>query len=357
MKYKIPLYKAEIKKNEIKAVKNYLLTEEKNRGKEIKKLENKLAEIHGVKHVLAVSSGTLALFVLFQALEMTEGDQVYLPSYTWPSAANAANLLGAQLHFIDVNPSSFCLESEQLKIKPTSGKNFIISIHQFGNIWKLDELIQIAEENNAILIEDSAWALGLEHGLKGKAGIFSFHPRKLLSAGEGGAIYTDDDSLYQRCKIFRNHGLNKAGKLVVPSLNARMPEIQAVILNKQLQKIDQVLAAKKKTALAYRHNLENNNQIILPEKHNSKLWPTFNIILKQKRINPIIKYMQNKGIEVRPSSVTTHLEPFYRKKFPSLSLPVSEHLAANSLSLPMYKGITREETKLVCTNLQRAILL
>jgi dTDP-4-amino-4,6-dideoxygalactose transaminase len=206
-KIRIPLAKPSFDERELEAVRRVLSSGWVVQGPEVEAFESAIAEMHNARQCIAVSSGTAALHVCYLTLGIGPGDLVFIPSFAWPSAANMAMAVGARPVFVDVLPDTYNIDPADLRKRIQECIEYkwgtpraIVPVHEFGLAADIDAVLQIAEEYGMELIEDAACALGASYkgkpvGTFGKMGIFSFHPRKAITTGEGGAIVTNDDSL------------------------------------------------------------------------------------------------------------------------------------------------------------------
>ncbi|MBN2725452.1 MAG: aminotransferase class I/II-fold pyridoxal phosphate-dependent enzyme [Deltaproteobacteria bacterium] len=317
----------------------------------IKSLEKSLGDFHGVKHVVAVSSGTSALYVLFQALNLSTEDAVIVPSYTWPSAANAAALLGARVIFADVDPDSYLVTPEILdellgKKRSDVRRMYVVQIHQFGLVEHLRPISEICIKHDSILLEDSAWSLGSDQPLSGIAGIWSFHPRKLISGGEGGAVYTDNDELAEKCRIYRNHGYEQHVGFSHKGLNLRLPEVQAVLINNQMERVVTLLQSRLDVAEYYFNALGDIPEIKLPVKSKEHLYQAFTVFLNGINKNDFISKCDDSGVEIKSAGFCTHTHKAWSFEGHEL-LDVSLSLENSLITLPTFEGISETQLKKV----------
>lgn len=325
-------------------------------GPEVEAFEAEIAQRHAASHCVAVSSGTAALHVCYLALGIGPGDAVFIPSFAWPSAANMAKLIGAQPVFIDVLPGTFNLDPQDLgrriedclregKSKPRA----VVPVHEFGLSADMDRVLSVAARFGLEVIEDAACAFGACYngkpvGTFGKLGIFSFHPRKSITTGEGGAIVTNDARLAQLCRQWRNHGQDATGgqrEFVLPGLNYRLTEIQAAIGRVQLEKFPHILQKRRALAQEYGRNLGQIPGLLLPDQDPDHTWQTFMAVLGPGvDRSSIIARLKAQGIEAGPGSVAGHLGRHFQ---PQPALPVSEELHHQGLALPLHAGLSLDE--------------
>ena len=204
----------EIGDEEVQAVSAVLRSGYLVQGKHVEDFEHRVAAFVGVKHAVAVSSGTAALHVALAALDIGPGDDVLVPDFTFPATANVVALLGATPVLVDVDPATFNTTADLLRPAITPRTKAIMPVHLFGQPAEMQPILDLAAEHGLAVVEDAACALGaLYHGRPcgslGQLGCFSFHPRKVITTGEGGMIVTDDDALAERLRLLRNHGMAK----------------------------------------------------------------------------------------------------------------------------------------------------
>jgi len=366
-KIRVPLAKPSFDKREVEAVRRVLASGQVIQGPEVEAFENAIGRMHQARHCVAVSSGTAALHVCYLALGIGPGDAVFVPSFAWPSAANTAMLVGARPVFVDVLPGTYNIDSADLSLRiqqciehKWASPRAVVPVHQFGLAADIDAILKIAKEYKMQVIEDAACALGAAYkgnpvGTFGRMGIFSFHPRKAITTGEGGAIITNDAELAEKCRMWRNHGQvfqNRERDFQVAGLNYRMTEIQAAIGQVQLQKFPEILKKRRAIASQYLKELSGCSGIGLPANQPEHTWQTFMVVLeKGKDRSSIIETLAENGIGAGPGSVAGHCLKVYQEKFgyKGSNLPISNWLNSHGLALPFYAGMTREDVSM-CTN-------
>ena len=249
-------------------------------GKPLGEVEEAFAARHTVKHAIAVTSATTALHLALIALDIKEGDEVIVPAFTWVSTANVVLYQGAKVVFVDIDPTTFNIDPEQLKDKITSKTKAIMVVHLFGLCAPMDEIKSIS--GDIPLIEDGACAAGSAYkgvpaGGLGLMGCFSFHPRKSITTGEGGMITTNDDALAEKLQILRNHGASiseeqrhhGAQPYILPDFNVlgynyRMTDLQGALGCVQLKKLDSFIDERFKWANYYEQQLSSIEWIKTP---------------------------------------------------------------------------------------------
>lgn len=333
---------------------NYIL------GSEVEKFEHNLSTYLGNKYSVGVNSGTDALILSLRALGVKENDEVILPSHTATATASAVVAVGATPVFVDINEVSFTIDPTDLEKKISDRTKAIIMVHLYGNPCDVKKIIEIATRRKIHLIEDCAQSLGARFGSKptGSFGIlscFSFYPTKNLGAiGDAGAISTNNEELFEKIKILRQYGWNEARISIVDSSQSRLDEIQAAILNVKMKYLEKSVLERIKTANIYSKNLGDlnlkNPHISAGNQHSFHLY-----VIRIKNREKIIEKLNKKnifpGIHYK---VPVHLNPAF-VKFSHQKLPVTESIANEILSLPLYPGLKKKEIFKVIKEIKDAI--
>ncbi|MHC4692178.1 MAG: DegT/DnrJ/EryC1/StrS family aminotransferase [Planctomycetota bacterium] len=357
----IQLAKPSFDEREVNAIRRVLDNRWVVQGPEVEAFEKTIAQMHHASHCIAVSSGTAALHICYLVLGIGPGDVVFIPSFAWPSAANMAMMVGARPEFVDVLPGTYNIDPTDLQVRMRKCvennwgiPRVIVPVHQFGLAADMNTILRIAREFEIEIIEDAACALGSTYkgqavGTFGKMGIFSFHPRKAVTTGEGGAIVTNDESLAEKCRMYRNHGqLFRNGRRCFPAagLNYRMTEIQAAIGRVQLNKFPEILKRRREIASHYLNKLGKFLGITLPMDDPEHTWQTFMIELeKDLDRSEIIDRLAQQGIGAGAGSVSAHCLEVYQEKFgyKNSDLPISQRLNFRGLALPLYSDMTHQD--------------
>ncbi|HEX7070389.1 MAG TPA: DegT/DnrJ/EryC1/StrS family aminotransferase, partial [Rhodothermales bacterium] len=227
------------------------------RGPQAADFERRLAEFVGAKHALGVGNGTDALQIAFMVLGMGPGDEVITSAFTFIATAEAAALLGARAVFADIEPGTFNLDPRKIEELITPRTKAIVPVHLFGQAADMDPILEIARRHNIPVIEDNAQAIGADYkgrktGVIGDMGCLSFFPSKNLGAyGDGGAITTQNEELFNKARMISNHGSQKKYYNEVVGVNSRLDTLQAAILGVKLKYMDKYAAARQKAAARY----------------------------------------------------------------------------------------------------------
>jgi len=373
MEIRFPLAKPTFDNREVEAVRRVLASGWVVQGPEVAAFERTIAAMHGAKHCVAVSSGTAALHLCYLALGLGPGDAVFIPSFAWPSAANMAIVVGARPVLVDVSPDTYNVDPADLRrrIQQCLAQNWgkprvVVPVHEFGLAADLNAVLDIAREYHLQVVEDAACALGATYnhgpvGAFGCMGIFSFHPRKAVTTGEGGAIVTNDDVLAEACRMWRNHGQVTRGSrrdFQEAGFNYRLTELQAAVGQVQLEKFPAILARRREIVGQYMAQLKACPGIRLPAASPEHTWQTFMVVLDENvSWQAVVEALAGEGIGAGPGSVAAHSQDVYGRMFEyqPAHLPVSERLASRGLALPLYSDLTDEQVRLCAGTLQGVI--
>ncbi len=351
----IPLIKPVFDYSEFKNLQKCLESCHVTQGIFTTKFENMFARKHNVPYACAVTSCTTALHLALVALEIKPGDEVILPSFTWISTANAIEYIGAKPIFVDIMENTFTIDPKAIYKAITPNTRAIIPVHLFGLCADIEPIISIAQKHNLYIVEDAACAMGSKYkndyaGTFGDIGCFSFHPRKVITTGEGGMLTTNNPTIDKLFRVLRNHGAIQQ-KTTQPwefaefhtcGFNYRMSDIQAAVGCAQIEKIDTILHTRSKIARMYIQELKNVPGIAIPyvPKGYKHSWQSFVIRITkggESRRNHIMQQMKDALIETRPGTMAVHNTDFYKKKYslkPELC-PKAILCETTSLTLPI----------------------
>ncbi len=345
-------------------------------GPEVAAFENELAATVGAAHAVAVSSGTAALELALRALGIGTGDEVVTVSHSFIATANVVLAVGARPVFVDVERDTFGMDPTLVEAAIGPRCKAILSVHQLGFPCDLAELLAIATRHGLPLIEDAACALGSEILLEdrwdrigrphGRLACFSFHPRKIITTGDGGMITTGDGALAARLRSLRQHAMNvtlaerERNPLAresydEPAYNFRMTDLQAAIGRPQLARLDAFMAERRRLAAAFSLALEDH-PVLAPGRRSPRLAHQLAELphppARRRRDDP----GPGAAVPARPRAspagaglTNAHQEPAYagRDNWRGGPLPVSEYLRENTVMLPLFQGMTKEEERLV----------
>ncbi len=273
-------------------------------GDNVTRFEENLAAYLGVKHAIVVSSGTAALHLSLLSLDIGANDEVILPSFSFAATANVVCISGASPVFVDIKLNDYCIDSDSINAHITKRTKAIMPVHEFGAVADMDSIMRIAEKHNLKVIEDTACALGSKRakrqaGTFGDLGCFSFHPRKIITTGEGGAIVTNSDELAAKLKMLRSHGYSPLSGFSEVGLNYRMTELQAVIGIIQLESLTEIISNRREIAAEYNRELKKSDFLLTPQELPDifHTYQTYHLLLQKGNRDDFIKYLAHKGIE------------------------------------------------------------
>ena len=363
MNWKIPLFKIYWDDDDIAAVNEAI-----QRGMfwaigpNVDKFEEMLSQYVGTKYALVFNSGTSALHAVLLAHRIGPGDEVIVPSFTFIATANAPLFVGAKPVFADIEEGTYGLDPKDVERRITRKTRAIIPIHYGGSPCLVTELKAVAERHNLLLIEDAAESLGAavngkKVGSFGNASVLSFCSNKIITTGEGGAVLTDSQEIYERLKLVRSHGRiensnyfssSEPMDYVTLGYNFRMSDITAALGIAQLKKIDKIIGMRRVNARKLSLALSQIAGIEVPHASDGYLHVyqmyTINVNDGQERRDALLASLTSKGIMTKVYFPLVHLTHFYKNKLAyQCELPTSERLSKHVLTLPMYPGLTEDE--------------
>lgn len=334
-------------------------------GENVQRFENVVADYVSAKHAIAVSSGTAALHLAMMALGIGNGDEVIIPDFTFPATANVVKLVGAEPVFVDINIETFNIDTNLILPAITKRTKAIMPVHLFGQATNMGEIRHIADEHNLKIVEDAACALGTEFegrrvGAIGDIGCISFHPRKVVTTGEGGMIVTNHDAMATQLRLLRNHGLNQVNgqwQFDLAGFNYRLTDFQGALGLAQMQKLESILAKRREIARLYSELLSDEHELQLPlELSNSRhSWQSF-VILVADHIdrNSLIRTLRSVGIESTIGTYSTSKQPYYFRRDAD-RFPRSFHAYSKGLSLPIHTRLSSSDIETVVEAVKNAI--
>lgn len=356
----IPIAKPIIGEEEKKAVLEVLNSGVLAQGAKVKELEEKFAQLCGTKYAIAVNSGTAAIHTALYALGIKEGDEVITTPFTFAATATPILMQHAKIVFADVKPDTFNIDPEEVKKKITKMTKAIIVVDLFGQPADYDELQKIADEHGLAIVEDACQAVNAEFkgkktGSFGKVAAFSFYATKNMMCGEGGILTTNDETIYEKAKMFRHHGQSEKVRYVHQDLgyNYRLTDLQAAIAVEQLKKIDAFTNKRMENATLLTDGLKTMHGIIVPSiksgvKH---VFHQYTIKVDGFKFNRdrLMEYLTSKGIGnaiFYPKPL--HLQPVFKKAgYKESDFPVAERLVKQVVSLPVHPSVSREDIKTI----------
>ncbi len=329
-------------------------------GPQGRALEADVAAYCGVKHAIGVASGTDALHLALRAAGIGPGDEVITPAFTFIATAEAISYTGAEPVFVDIDPETFNIDPALIEAAITPRTRAILPVHLFGQPADLEPIAALCRKHGLKLIEDCAQSFGADYGGKmtgtfGEAGCFSFFPSKNLGCyGDGGMIVTDDDDLARTIRVLANHGSRERYHHSVIGYNSRLDELQAVVLRAKLPHIDAYNEGRRRNATLYTERLKGCD--VRPPVQDGKGMHVFHqYTLLSERRDALHKALGEAGIASAVYyPIPLHRQEVYRERFAHVSLPVTERVATQVLSLPMYPELTEAQIDRVCEAIRKA---
>ena len=311
-------------------------------GPNVQAFEQEAADYLGVSHAVGCASGTDALHLALAAAGIGEGDEVITTPFTFIATAEAISYLGATPVFVDIDPKTFNIDLNQVEQAITNKTRAVIPVHLFGQPIDMNALVKLCDDRGLTIVEDCAQSFGADidgkmTGSFGAFGAFSFFPSKNLGCfGDGGLITTNDAQRANELKVLRNHGSRERYHHNVIGYNSRLDELQAVILRIKLKHIDDYNQNRRRVAHRYSSNLANTG-IQTAYEDNIGLHIYHQYTLLHEKRDDIMKALQDAGIACAVYyPIPLHKQDVYMEAYKEVHLPVSESVALNCFSLPVY---------------------
>ena len=366
---------------ELEMVQKCLESKWVTQGPITKDFEDLVCARQKVKHSLATTSCTAALHLSALSLNIGPGDEVIVPAFTWITSANAAEYVGAKAVFVDIDPLTYNLDVTKLEAAISSKTRAIIAVHLFGLAAEMDPIMKIAGRHGLAVIEDAACAIGTTYngeavGGIGTLGCFSFHPRKVITTGEGGCVTTNNDDLAASIASLRNHGSTglpdstkeEIGPWTMTTFkklgfNLRLSDIQSAVGVAQFARLDVLLKERRQLALNYSELLGQLDGIAVPTKNVNSVGHTFQSYVirvleggRRKR-NQIMQHLADHDIASRPGTHAVHKLGYYASRYnlkPD-DYPIAAQSEDQTITLPIFPGMTEKQQNKVVSVLTAAL--
>lgn len=365
----IPLSQPSISELERSYVADVLSSTRLSFGPYLEAFEARMAQRCGTNHAVAVSSGTAALHCIVRALGLSDGDEVITTPYSFVASSNALLFEGVTPVFVDIDPATFNIDPERIEAAITPRTRGILAVDVFGMPAPWPALREIAEAHDLVLIDDACEAIGATVGGRpigqwGDAASFGFYPNKQITTGEGGCITTNSAELADLCRSLRNQGRGDDAHMrhVRLGFNYRLSELPAAVGCAQLDRLDDLLAARSQAASLYADALAPLQDMLrLPAEpdHGTRSWFVYVVQLAddfdRSTRDDLLRRLQGDGVGCAPYFPSIHLQPYYRDRFGFApgDLPVTEHVADRTLALPFFPEISASDIERVADALTR----
>lgn len=375
----IPYGRHRIDEDDLKAVREVLLSDWLTTGPKIEEFEQEVAEIAGVQFGGAVNSGTAALHAAMYAIDIKPGDEVIVPPITFAATANAVVYQRGIPVFADVDPDTLLIDPKKVEEKITSKTRAVVAVDYAGQMCDYDALREITKKQGIYLIADACHSIGGAYkgspsGSCADLTVFSFHPVKHITTGEGGMVVTDKKELIQRVKLFRNHGISTDlherqkkeswyYEIEEPGFNYRLTDFQCALGLSQLKKLKSWIHKRNVIAKEYDQFFKTVDGItpLKKENFNSHAYHIYVVkldlgFLKQSR-QEIFSFLRNEGVGVNVHYIPVHFHPFYKKRFHTAKglCPIAEDAYERILTIPLFPAMTEQDVNKVCNIVKKAV--
>ncbi len=365
MKWKIPLYKVDWDKEDVRTVTNVIKRGmDWAIGPEIEEFEQSLANYHDSKYCVVFNSGTSAGHAALLSLNLKPSSEIIVPSFTFIATANWPLMVGTKPIFSEIEEETLGMDPSYLNSIISKKTKVIMPIHYGGMPCKITEIKKFAKQHKLILIEDSAESIGSTIGNKktgsfGDMSILSFAGNKVLPTGEGGAVIVNSKKIYEKLKLIRSHGrqinsnyfqTNETPNYISLGYNWRMSSMTAALGISQLSKLDKLISKRRKNAQYLSSKLNKHSKIILPfnYKNHKSVFQLFSIRVTDNLRDNLMTFLTSKGIMSKIFFEPVHLSKFYSKNMnKKSSLPKTEKISQQVLTLPMYPSLTKGDMNFI----------
>lgn len=366
----IPYGKQTVDQQDIDAVTAVLKSDWLTQGPKIAEFEAALADYCGAKYAVVFANGTLALEGAYSAAGLAAGDEIITTPITFPATSNAARIFGAKIIFADVEAATGNLDPKKIEPLINNKTKILAPVDYTGRPIDLKAFRDLAKKHNLIIVEDACQALGASYG-KAKIGalsdltVFSFHPVKTITTGEGGAVLTNNEVLYKKLKMYVTHGISRDNfvhqspgpwyfEMQFLGQNARLTDFQCALGLSQLKKADSFVAARRDRATYYSEKLSGIVQIITPPPDNANshsAWHLYVINLKPpyvSRRKELITWLREQGVMAQVHHYPVYWHPYYEALGYQRGLcPVAESFYDSAVTLPLYPKLTKQDQDVV----------
>ena len=329
-------------------------------GKYVHEFEEGFSAYCGAKYGIATSNGTTALHLALATLGIGPGDEVIIPTLTFVATANAVIYNGARPVFVDSEPDTWNMDPARIEAKITDRTKAIIPVHIYGHPADMDPIMRIAREHGLVVVEDAAEAHGARYkgrraGSLADMACYSFYGNKIITTGEGGMVLTDNAEWDERARWLRDHGMSKEKRYWHPMIgfNFRLTNLQAALGVAQLERIDEIIAIKRRNAATYNALLGDVPNISLPPEASwaENVYWMYSILIEDgygTSRDDLMVALRERGIDSRPFFYLIHTMPPYVDYAQGEDFPVAAELSRKGINLPSSATLTRDQIAQVC---------
>jgi len=377
----IPYGRQSISEEDIQAVVDVLRGDWLTGGPSVESFERGVCKYTGARHAIAVSNGTAALHVAMLAAGVGAGDRVITSPNTFLASANCAEYVGAIADFADVDPDTLNLSPLALESAWATDTKAVVAVDFAGRPCDMPAIAKVARGHGAVIIEDAAHALGSRFGYDGKEysvgahpwadmTTFSFHPVKTLTTGEGGAILTDSDELAARCRLFRNHGMERNRpeepwyyEMKQPGFNYRITDLQCALGSSQLKRLEEFIQRRQEIVDSYNASFQalEHLKIPIPVTSGRPAWHLYAVQIDFQGIGKsrakVMQELLALGVGTQVHYIPVHLQTYYRDKYGYApgKCPNDEAFYEHCLSLPLFPAMTDGDVEQVIEAVQEVV--
>src|SRR3989441_2437735 len=373
----IPITKPALGEDEARAPYESIKSGWVTQGPKVAEFERAVASYVGAKHGIATTSCTTGLHLALATAGIGPGDEVIVPSFTFIASANAILYTGATVVFADIDASTYNIDPNDIEHRITKRTKAIMPVDQIGMTADMDAINSIAKTHGVDVVEDAAPTIGSEYrgrrtGSNAHQTVFSFHPRKVITTGEGGMITTDDDALADRARKLRAHGMSvsdldrhTADRPIIEEyqdlgFNYCMTDIQASIGLVQLRRLDELLRIRVAKAERYNAELSRIKGLEVPHTppYATHTYQSYCVRLTRDCIldrEELMSRLLKRGIATRRGVMASHLEKVYRDRVGTVSLPITEDAARTTMLIPLFASMTDDEQTYVIAALREEL--
>lgn len=365
---KVPQLSPWLGNEEYKAIKECFKNNWITEGPISKKFQEELLKLCGAKYGVFAPNGTLAIYLALRAIDISYGDEVIVPDFTFLGSASAVEMVGAVPVFVDVNRKNFQIDLSNADKLVTKKTKAVMPVHIYGTVADMEQVQKFAKKHNLKIIEDAAEAVGVfrngKHaGTFGEIGTLSFFADKTITTGEGGFVVTNNEKIYNKLLLLRNQGRINRGSFIHPEIgyNFRMTDLQNAVGLVQLRKLPEIVARKRKILKLYLKLLKDTPQIQIFEPDKESDWIPFRFCIVYEKGQQLMEYMKQKDIETRSFFYPMHLQPGMQKlskekkiksNLDKNNFPNSTYGYECGVCLPIFPTLTETQVKYVCKTIK-----